>query len=133
MSFLEIQFPTDIGYGATGGPVYSTDVVTMFSGHEQRNSNWKNARGKYNIATGVKTEEQWQALISFFRSCKGKAVGFRFKDWIDYKSKNQQIGIGDGETAEFQLVKAYTSGDKVATRKMYKFITYETDQAARIF
>ncbi len=120
MSFLEIQFPTDISYGATGGPTYSTDVVTMFSGHEQRNSNWKNARGKYNIATGVKTEEQWQALISFFRSCKGKAIGFRFKDWTDYKAKNQQIGIGDGETPEFQLVKAYTSGDTVVTRKIAK-------------
>ncbi|MEK6734889.1 MAG: DUF2460 domain-containing protein [Pseudomonadota bacterium] len=47
--FLEIQFPTDISYGATDGPTYSTDVVTMFFGHEQRNSNWKNARAKYNI------------------------------------------------------------------------------------
>ena len=55
MSFIEIQFPTDISYGAAGGPIYSTDVVTMFSGHEQRNSNWKNARGKYNIAYGINT------------------------------------------------------------------------------
>jgi uncharacterized protein (TIGR02217 family) len=120
MSFIEIQFPADISYGATGGPVYSTDVVSMFSGHEQRNSNWKNARGKYNIATGVKTEAQWQALISFFRACKGKAVGFRFKDWSDYQAKNQQIGIGDGETAEFQLVKNYTSGNTIITREIKK-------------
>lgn len=76
MKFIETQFPSDISYGATGGPTYSTDVVTTFSGHEQRNSNWKNARAKYNISTGVKTEEQWQALISFFRDCKGKAHWF---------------------------------------------------------
>jgi uncharacterized protein (TIGR02217 family) len=120
MTFLETQFPSDISYGATGGPTYSTDVVTMFSGHEQRNSNWKNARGKYNIATGVKTEDQWHALISFFRSCKGKASGFRFKDWGDYKVKNQQIGIGDGETTEFQLVKFYTSGATIVTRIINK-------------
>lgn len=120
MTFAEIQFPSDISYGATGGPVYSTDVVTMFSGHEQRNSNWKNSRGKYNIATGVKTEEQWQALIAFFRARKGKAIGFRFKDWSDYKAKNQQIGIGDSETTEFQLVKNYSSGNTIITREIKK-------------
>ncbi len=120
MSFIEIQFPTDISYGATGGPTYSTDVVTMFSGHEQRNSNWKNARGKYNIASGVKTESQWQALIAFFRSCKGKAIGFRFKDWSDYSVANQQIGIGDGSNTELQLIKTYASGNAVVIRKINK-------------
>ena len=120
MSFIEIQFPTDISYGATGGPSYSTDVVTMFSGHEQRNSNWKNARAKYNISTGVKTEEQWKALISFFRACKGKAIGFRFKDWSDYQGKNQQLGIGNGTRTAFQLVKTYTSGNAVVAREINK-------------
>ena len=33
MSFIEIQFSTDISYGANGSPIYSTDVVTMFSEH----------------------------------------------------------------------------------------------------
>jgi len=120
MNFLEIQFPSCISYGATGGPTYSTDVVTMFSGHEQRNSNWKNARAKYNVATGVKTESQWQALISFFRACKGKAIGFRFKDWSDYQAKKQQIGTGDGIKTEFQLIKTYTSGSASIIREINK-------------
>src|SRR5471030_2821848 len=110
MSFIEIQFPNDISYGATGGPIYSSDVVSLFSGHEQRNSNWKNARAKYNIASGVKTEKQWQVLIAFFRARRGKAIGFRFKDWSDYSAVGQQIGIGDGVKTDFQLVKFYTSG-----------------------
>ena len=120
MNFTEVQFPADISYGATGGPVYSTDVVTMFSGHEQRNSNWKNARAQYNIASGVKTEAQWQTLIAFFRARKGKAIGFRFKDWSDYRASTQQIAIGDGSTTEFQLVKTYTSGSTVVTREIKK-------------
>jgi uncharacterized protein (TIGR02217 family) len=123
MTFLETQFPSDISYGANGGPTYSTDVVTMFSGHEQRNSNWKNARAKYNISTGVKTEEQWQALISFFRACKGKAYGFRFKDWSDYKAIRQRIAISDGVKTEFQLIKTYSSGDSIVTRKITKPVT----------
>ena len=120
MNFIEIQFPSDISYGATGGPVYSTDVVTLFSGHEQRNSNWKHARAKYNIASGVKTKDQWQVLIAFFRARKGKAIGFRFKDWSDYAAHNQQIGIGDGIRTEFQLMKFYTSGSTTVTREIKK-------------
>ncbi len=120
MSFTETQFPSEISYGATGGPTYSTDVLTMFSGHEQRNSNWKNARGKYNISTGVRTEEQWQALISFFRVCKGKAIGFRFKDWSDYKAVRQRIAISDEIKTEFQLIKTYSTGDSMITRVIKK-------------
>ena len=78
--FAEIQFPTDISYGASGGPVYLTEIVTSLSGHEQRNSKWSQARAKYNVASGIKTEAQWKALIAFFRARRGMAVGFRFKD-----------------------------------------------------
>ena len=120
MSFEEIQFPSDISYGAVGGPVYSTDIVTTFSGHEQRNSNWQNARAKYNVASGVKTESQWQALIAFFRARRGKAVGFRFKDWGDYKAINQQIGVGNGSNKIFQLSKIYASGSAAVAREIKK-------------
>jgi len=108
-SFEEMQFPTDISYGATGGPMFLTDVVATVSGREQRNSKWSQSRAKYNVASGVKTESQWQALITFFRTRKGKAVGFRFKDWSDYQGTNEAIGTGDGATTDFQLVKIYSS------------------------
>jgi len=112
--FEEIQFPTDISYGATGGPMFMTDVVATVSGHEQRNSKWSQSRAKYNVASGIKTESQWQALIAFFRTRKGKAVGFRFKDWSDYQGTNEAIGTGDGVTADFQLVKIYSSNIAVS-------------------
>lgn len=118
--FAETQFPPDISYGATGGPIFSTDIVTTFSGHEQRNSNWSAARAKYNIASGVKSESQWQALIAFFRARKGRAVGFRFKDWSDYKAVGQLLGEGDGDNDSFQLVKRYTSGGQTVTRIITK-------------
>ncbi len=114
MSFEEIQFPTDISYGATGGPMFLTDVVATVSGHEQRNSKWSQSRAKYNVASGVKTENQWQTLIAFFRTRKGKAVGFRFKDWSDYQGTNEAIGTGDGATTDFQLVKIYSSNIAVS-------------------
>lgn len=118
MSFAEVQFPADISYGATGGPIFLTDVVATVSGHEQRNSKWSQSRARYNIASGVKTETQWQALIAFFRARRGKAVGFRFKDWSDYKAANQPLKPLEGD--EYQLVKRYVSGSDVAERVISK-------------
>lgn len=120
MSFVEVQFPIDIAYGSSGGPEYSTDVVIMQSGHEQRNINWAQARARYNVAHGVKTQEQLDALIAFFRARKGKAHGFRFKDWTDHSAVAQAIGTGNGSATQFQLVKAYASGSVTETRTVTK-------------
>lgn len=118
MSFEEVQFPTDISYGATGGPVFLTDIVATVSGHEQRNSKWSQSRARYNVASGIKTESQWQALIAFFRARRGMAVGFRFKDWSDYTATNQPLrSLGSNQ---HQLVKQYVSGSAVYERDISK-------------
>ena len=110
MAFVETQFPTDISYGSSGGPEYATDIVISQSGAEQRNVNWTQARARFNVAHGVKTQAQLDALIAFFRARKGRAYGFRFKDWTDYQASAQWIGTGNGTQTQFQLVKLYSSG-----------------------
>ncbi len=120
MAFHEVQFPTDIAFGAAGGPAYSTDIVETHGGYEQRNSNWAQARAVYQVAHGVKTEAQLAALIAFFRARKGRAYGFRFKDWADYRVSGQRIGTGDGAQTQFQLVKAYSSGGVTEMRSISK-------------
>lgn len=107
-AFHEVQFPPDISYGVTGGPEYSTDVVITGSGFEQRNINWSQARCKYQAAHGVKNENQMKRLLAFFRARRGKAYGFRFKDWLDYTGTGEIIGVGDGTMTTFQLIKIYT-------------------------
>lgn len=106
-SFYEIQFPSDISFGATSGSEFNTEITTSSSGYEQRNVNWSKARNKYNLASAIKNQEELNKLICFFRICKGKAIGFRFKDWLDYKLTNQIIAIADGFLSEFQLIKTY--------------------------
>jgi uncharacterized protein (TIGR02217 family) len=120
MAFIETRFPTDIAFGATGGPEYSTDIVITHSGYEQRNANWSQARARYNVAHGVKTQTQLDTLIAFFRARKGRADGFRFKDWTDYQVASQAIGNGDGTTTVFQLVKTYADGGITETRTISK-------------
>jgi uncharacterized protein (TIGR02217 family) len=129
MSFHSVLFPLDISYGSSGGPQYSTDIAEMISGFEQRNINWSAARLRYNVAYGVRTEAQLEALLSFFRARQGRAFGFRFRDWTDYKScpnaatpapTDQLIGTGTGAQTVFQLIKNYTSGSTTASRSITK-------------
>lgn len=120
MAFVEIQFPPDISYGSSGGPEYTTDIVTSQNGYEQRNVSWEQARARFNVAHGVKTKAQLDTLIAFFRARKGRAHGFRFKDWTDYQAAAQVLGTGDGVVTQFQLVKNYTSGAVTETRIIAK-------------
>lgn len=127
IKFIEQRFPEDISYGSSGGPCYSTDVITMTSGYEQRNINWQQARSRYNVAYGIKTEKHIKQLIDFFRICKGRAIGFRFKDWNDYSAENQLIGIGDGRKKEFRLIKTYETKDVKEQRIITKPVQGEVE------
>ena len=91
MNFLDIQFPTDISYGAMGGPVFNTHIIETTSGNEQRNINWHTSLSEYNVGHLIKTRKQMEKVISFFRIMKGRAIGFRFKDWLDYKIENTPL------------------------------------------
>lgn len=120
MAFVEVQFPSDISYGSAGGPEYATDIVASVGGYEQRNINWEQARARYNVAHGVKTKAQLDALIAFFRARKGRAHGFWFKDWTDYQATNETLGTGNSVQTQFQLVKRYVSGSVTELRTIVK-------------
>ena len=119
-SFHEVRFPDNIAYGATGGPEFATTVVATGSGHEKRNVNWSEARGRWDVASGLKKQAQIDELIAFFRARRGKAYGFRFKDWTDYKATGQLLGTGDDVLTQFQLVKHYPSGSVIEVRTITK-------------
>lgn len=122
-AFVEVRLPVDISYGSSGGPEYSTDVTITHGGFEQRNINWAEARARYNVAHGVKTQAQLEELIAFFRARKGRAYGFRFKDWTDYQGIAELVGIGTGEQLSFQAVKYYTSGGITEARLIKKLVS----------
>lgn len=119
MAFDDIRFPTTISRGATGGPERRTEIVTLGSGAEERNSRWTDSRRRYNAGFGVKSLDDIHAVIGFFEERRGRLHGFRWKDHADFKScpprqavsaLDQAIGTGDGVTASFQLVKRYGAG-----------------------
>jgi uncharacterized protein (TIGR02217 family) len=102
--------PDWIAYGATGGPEWATAVFTAPGGWEERQQQWAQVRGRWDVSFLNVTGEQAQGLVTFFRAVAwGKAGSFCFTDWRDHTFANV-IGTGDGTTSVFQLVKVYTSG-----------------------
>lgn len=123
MSFDEVRFPPTISFGAIGGPRFNTSIVEIYSGYEKRNKNWIDARAEYSVAHDIKSQSELDILVNFFRARAGKARGFRFRDWVDYKLQSQQIGIGTSALTQFQIIKTYTSGSVTDTRNISKVVS----------
>lgn len=130
MSFTETLLPLRVGFGSTGGPNFSTEVVVIDSGFERRNQNWSQARRVFDARTGVRSAADAATLLAFFHARAGRAQGFRLRDWTDYSSAtdnisapsfaDQALGTGDGATVAFQLVKKYGSGGVAHSRPIKK-------------
>ncbi len=130
MTFLETpRFPDDLSYGSGGGPSYKTTVVETFSGTEKRNIDWEYPRHVYDASYLARDKSKFYQLLEFFHVAQGRGNGFRYKDWLDYRSGSvdqqitdgdQQIGIGDGVTMTYQLVKAYVVGSFAKVRTITK-------------
>ena len=115
-SYRDTGFPLAIGRHAIVMPEFSTGIVTTLSGHERRNSDWSDARMRYDVGPGVRSEADMAMLMQFFRACRGAAIAFPFRDPLDHSSAqmagppgpfDQRIGMGDGISTRFQLVKSY--------------------------
>ena len=120
MPFIESpRFPESISYGSRGGPGYQTTIVVMKSGNESRNVDWSYPLHDYDAAFGIKTQDDLETVLEHFHVVAGRAYGFRYKDWLDYKSvhtnqtpaaTDQLLGTGDGNETDFQLIKTYVRG-----------------------
>lgn len=103
--------------------------MELASGDEERNGAWAGSRRRYDASYGVRRADDLAAVVAFFEARNGRLYGFRWKDWADYKSclpsgqpaiGDQLIGVGDGETVEFQLAKSYASGAQSYSRPITK-------------
>ena len=129
MAFHEVRYPVGLSIGSSGGPERRTEIVTLVNGFEERNSPWAHSRRRYDAGAGMRSLDDFAALIAFFEARRGQLHGFRWKDWADYKTclpsqsvsaMDQEIGVGDGVTTVFQLRKTYTSGGSAYTRDLVK-------------
>ncbi|RDC61011.1 hypothetical protein HME9302_02228 [Alteripontixanthobacter maritimus] len=129
-AFDDVLYPLALGRDAGVSPEFSTSVVVTASGHERRNSLWSDARLRFDVGPGIRSQDELGTLISFFRARRGAARGFRLADPFDFSSNgmtgsptmlDQQIGIGDGLRASYALVKHY--GEDAGTEPQIRPIT----------
>ncbi|HEX8256183.1 MAG TPA: DUF2460 domain-containing protein, partial [Allosphingosinicella sp.] len=140
-AFEDVRFPIAIGRAASVEPAFSTAVVTTAGGAEQRNSDWADARMRFDAGPGVRGEAELQLLIAFFRARRGAAVAFRFEDPYDHSSNgmtdepaaaDQPIGVGDGVRTEFALVKHYEAQMRRITRPVVGSVLVAVDGVERV-
>ncbi len=124
-SFEDISFPARLAFGSGSGIERRTQIVTLASGFERRIAPWALGRRRYLIGAGVRPLDEAAELLAFFEAREGPLIGFRFRDFADWKSGlisapisplDQALGTGDGVTKIYPLLKAY-GGVKRAIKK----------------
>lgn len=121
MDFHEARLPARLAFGSTGGVERRTEIATLASGFERRSTPWALGRRRYLIGASLRSLDDMAELIAFFEARRGQLYGFRFKDFVDFKScspsgtisaTDQTLGSGDGVRRVFQLAKAYGDLDR---------------------
>lgn len=130
-AFHDVLLPLPFALGASGGPERRVDIVTLGSGFEARNTPWAHGRRRYDIGGAARGIDDLHALIAFFEARRGKLHGFRFRDFLDWKScaptaaqtaSDCVIAAGDGATTQFQLTKIYGAGEAAYARPIRKLV-----------
>lgn len=131
-SFHDVRFPLGVSFGATGGPEWRNEIVTLTSGLEKRNARWAHSRRHFDAGTGLRSLDDLKLVLAFFEARRGSLHAFRFRDPFDYSSASdgkppspldQPLGVGDGATATFQLIKRYESYDRPITRPLVETVS----------
>lgn len=111
-------------------PRTSTTIVTVASGHEHRNRNYVHPLWKFTAPEGVTCHEQIEDLKDHWLAMSGPHIAFPFRDLWDFAScrleapgkvpalniTDQVLGVGDGATTVFPLIKTYTRGSRTYAR-----------------
>jgi uncharacterized protein (TIGR02217 family) len=119
-AFRDVNFPLDLGVHSIVEPCFSTTIATSAGGFEYRNVNWEQARLRFDVGPGLRSLVDVQELLEFFRSMRGNATAFRFRDVTDCSSFHMigppnatdvLLGTGDGVRRRFELIKVYGEGE----------------------
>lgn len=133
MGHHDVLFPTNLSAGSSFGPGYSTSVIELKSGAEERLSLWGGGgKRRFNLGYNIRKPSQLYDVQTFFIARVGAANTWRLKDWSDYATSltgtthlpgdaavsntDVLIGAGTGSQTQFQLFKTYTSSAQTVNR-----------------
>jgi uncharacterized protein (TIGR02217 family) len=118
-----IETPLDdcVAYGFQAVPGYSTQIVTLDNGAEQRNGNWTRAKRRYTALFQNFTKAEFAILLAAFHAARGSLYAFLFKDHFDYQATLESQGTTPGANlTPVQLRKTYTFGATSIVRSITK-------------
>lgn len=78
-------------WGMTGGYSWLTDITSVKNGKEKRNAVYTDPRGSWEIGNRGVNEKEYQVIADFHFLTKGRLIGFRMRDWLDFKDDNKGI------------------------------------------
>ena len=122
IGFHNVRFPEDISWGSSGGPEFKTQIFESFRGYEKRNVDWCQPLMQFNVAYGVKKDVQMLSLLNFFNARQGRAYGFRYKNWGNYRIRNAPIATGDGLNTRLPLWKFYGFSGSRQYKRLRKIV-----------
>jgi uncharacterized protein (TIGR02217 family) len=136
MPFLDIYMPANVpGYPCVSAPRTKTTINVNSGGSERRNQEWEHPLHTFTMPEGIRDWETVQNLGKMWRITAGPYRSFAWKDPLDFSSgdltvpnpdtdpipsmTDQSLGIGDGFTDSFQLVKTYSYGGELYDRTIH--------------
>jgi uncharacterized protein (TIGR02217 family) len=130
--FLETpSFPGCPRYGYQSDPMYSTTIIQRASGVERRNQNWAYPLTRLTVTVGPSEggDPAIQELLRFYHAVRGPLIGFRVKDYADFKScdvgdtptrTDQPLVQNTDSPTEYLMFKRYSYGALNQDRLIYK-------------
>lgn len=98
-----------LGFNVTRAPIWSTNVSRSMSGKRNAIGFYSSPLYQYELTYDVLRSDsvnlEYQSLLGFFNSLHGNLTPFLYTDPDDYTVTLQQIGVGDGVTLAYQLVR----------------------------
>lgn len=94
----------------TRSPVWSSTVQETISGRTMGLTCQTYPRWKYKLSFEVLRSgalQELEAIVGLFNKVRGRTDTFLFQDEDDAAINGQQIGVGDGVTSTFQLVRSF--------------------------
>lgn len=78
-------------------------------------------RARWDVAPGIQSPADLDAIIAFWYARRGRLRGFRFKDHTDFSVQDQTlIAAAVGGETSVQLVRSYANGGQAHTRTITK-------------
>ena len=105
MSYPVFISPPTMAWNSTKTQKWNTEIQKSASGRRKTLSRWSYPEYELNCSYTCLNPAEIDYVAGFFAKMRGQAEIFLWRDDQDYKIENSLIGIGDGFTTGFQLLR----------------------------